>query len=195
MPIAADARNDFPPMETARLVLSPGTADDAAVLFPHVHGEVGREVTDSLRWDGPNTVADMVSFLARHESGTFANGGFIWLLRDRTGELTGKPKQAIGTIGLEAGAQEDECEIGYWLAPPHWGQGLMAEAIIAVGRLAFTAGYRLIEAAVYVHNVRGCALVEKLGFHKDELIKGYVIKRGVPRDAYRYVVTEATLIS
>ncbi|MDJ0959074.1 MAG: GNAT family protein [Acidimicrobiia bacterium] len=193
MAIAPDARNEYPPIETDRLVLSPGTADDAGVLFPHVHGDAGREVTDTLIWDGPDAVDDLVEFFALHMSSTFAQGGFHWLLRDRTGELTGGRGQAIGSIGLEPGAQADECAIGYWLAPPFWGKGLMGEAIVAVSQLAFSAGYELIEATVFVHNGRGCALVEKLGFRKDKRVTDYAIKRGVPRDAYRYVATESTL--
>jgi ribosomal-protein-alanine N-acetyltransferase len=193
MAIAPDALFDFPPVVTPRLELSPGTSDDAAVLFPHVHGEKGRQVTDTLIWDGPDTVEDLVSFFELHKTSTFAEGGFHWLLRDRTGDLTNRPGEALGAIGLEEGAGEDECEIGYWLTPPYWGQGLMAEAIVAISDLGFRKGYRLVEADVYVHNTRGRGLVEKLGFRRDKLIKNYVVKRGVPTDAYRYVVTENEL--
>jgi ribosomal-protein-alanine N-acetyltransferase len=193
MAIAPDAYFDFPPMVTPRLELSPGTSDDAVVLFPHVHGENGRQVTDTLMWDGPDAVDDMVGFFELHKTSTFAEGGFHWLLRDRTGDLTGRPGEALGAIGLEEGAREDECEIGYWLAPPYWGQGLMAEAIVAISDLGFKKGYRLVEADVYVHNTRGRGLVEKLGFRRDKLIENYVVKRGVPTDAYRYVVTENEL--
>ena len=193
MAIAPDAYFDFPPMVTPRLELSPGTSDDAVVLFPHVHGENGRQVTDTLMWDGPDAVEDMVSFFELHKTSTFAEGGFHWLLRDRTGDLTGRPGEALGAIGLEEGAREDECEIGYWLAPPYWGQGLMAEAIMAISDLGFKNGYRLVEADINVHNTRGRALVEKLGFRRDKLIENFVVKRGVPTDAYRYVVTENQL--
>ena len=189
MAIAPDAHFDFPPVVTPRLELSPGTSDDAAVLFPHVHGENGRQVTDTLIWDGPDTVEDMVSFFELQETSTFAEGGFHWLLRDRAGDLTGRPGEALGAIGLEEGATEDECEIGYWLAHPYWGKGLMAEAIVAISDLGFKKGYRLVEADVYVHNTRGHGLVEKLGFRRDKLIRNFVVKRGVPTDAYRYVVT------
>jgi RimJ/RimL family protein N-acetyltransferase len=51
----------------------------------------------------------------------------------------------------------------------------------------------MVEADVYVHNTRGRGLVEKLGFRQDKLIENYVTKRGVPTDAYRYVVTEKDL--
>jgi ribosomal-protein-alanine N-acetyltransferase len=193
MAIAPDACFDFPPIMTPRLELSQGTSDDAVVLFPHVHGENGRQVTDTLIWDGPDAVADLVSFFELHKISTFAEGGFQWLLRDRTGYLTGRPGEALGAIGLEEGTREDVCEIGYWLAPPYWGQGLMAEAIVAISDLCFNNGYRLVEADVYVHNTRGRGLVEKLGFRRDKLIENYVVKRGVPTDAYRYVVTKNEL--
>ena len=65
----------------------------------------------------------------------------------------------------------------------------MAEAIVAICDLGFKKGYRLVGADVYVHNSRGRGLVEKLGFRRDKLIKNFVVKRGVPTDAYRYVVT------
>jgi RimJ/RimL family protein N-acetyltransferase len=69
----------------------------------------------------------------------------------------------------------------------------MAEAIMAISDLGFKKGYRLVEADVYVHNTRGRGLVEKLGFRRDKLIENFVVKRGVPTDAYRYVVTENEL--
>ena len=193
MPFAPDARNDLAPMATPRLELSFGRAEDAAVLFPHVHGAEGRPVTDMLRWDGPDALEDLSRFLALHETGAFADDGFHWVLRDTTGELTGTMGKAMGSIGLEPGQDEDTSEIGYWLAPPYWGQGLMAEAIAAVSRLAFEHGYRTVSAYVYVHNTRGRSLVQKLGFRRDELIENYVIKRGVATNAYRYVVTESEL--
>ena len=100
MPIAPDARNDFPPIETPRLQLSFGTREDATILFPYVHGKEGRLVTDTLIWDGPDTVEDMSNFFALQETGTFAEHGFNWMLRDRTGELTGESGTTLASIGL-----------------------------------------------------------------------------------------------
>ena len=194
MPIAPDARNEFSPMETPRLVLSFGTPDDAEVLFPYVHGVKGRAVTDTLLWDGPDVVDDLAGYLAMHETGTFGEEGFHWLLRDLTGEFIGTRHQAMGSIGLTSGASDGECEIGYWLAPPYWGQGLMGEAITAVSQLAFSQGVGTVKAYVYVQNLRNRTLLEKLGFHQDGLIENYIEKRGVPTNAYRYVATESKLI-
>ncbi len=47
-------------------------------------------VTDTLLWDGPETVEDIARFFRNHTTGTFEPHGFHWLLRDRTGEITGK---------------------------------------------------------------------------------------------------------
>ncbi len=64
---------------------------------------------------------------------------------------TGKP---IGCIGLKTGnatdltERDDECELGYWLGVPYWGQGLMTEAAI---------GY-------YDGNNRSKRVQEKCGF-------------------------------
>ena len=180
-------------MVTARLELSKGTPDDAIALFPYVHGDEGRRVTDTLLWDGPDVVEDMTSFYELHETRTFAEHGFHWILRDRTGQLTNEGGTPLGSIGLEPGKDDEDCEIGYWLAPPYWGQGLMAEAIVAVAEMAFSQGYRAVRAYVYVQNVRNQKLLEKLGFSQAELVENYVVKRGVKTDAFLYFVTEAEL--
>ena len=83
-------------LKTERLELSFGTDQDARDLFPFVHGEPGRAVTDNLLWNGPETVEDIAVFLRKHTTGTFDPDGFSWLIRDRTGEFTGKVGQAMG---------------------------------------------------------------------------------------------------
>lgn len=50
---------------------------------------------------------------------------------------------AIGCIGLKFGEdsnldlQENECEIGFWIGVPFWGQGLIPEALREIIRHAF----------------------------------------------------------
>ena len=51
--------------------------------------------------------------------------------------------RAIGAIELKLNShtdmteKDDECELGYWLGKPFWGQGLMPEAVRALQRHAF----------------------------------------------------------
>ena len=53
--------------------------------------------------------------------------------------------RSVGSIGLMIGKQSDiglpndECEIGYWIGVPYWGQGLIPEAVRELQRRAFNA--------------------------------------------------------
>jgi len=189
MAIAADAINDTPVLVTPRLELSFGTAADADVIFPYVHGEAGRAVTDTLIWDGPEAPTELTAFFELHRTGTFAANGFHWLVRDRDGSLTGTTGHAIGAIGMRSTDDPDMCDIGYWLIPPLWGRGLMAEAIAVVVERAFGHwGFEAVGADVFSTNERSAALLLKLGFVRDGLMPDYNIKRGCPVDGVHYVL-------
>lgn len=174
-------------LETERLELSFGTDQDARDLFPFVHGEPGRKVTDSLLWNGPETVEDIAAFLRKHTTGTFDPDGFHWLLRDRTGEITGMEGQAMGSIGINQRGPVGRCDVGYWLAPPYWRQGLMSEALSAVVDHAFTnLGVVKLEADVFIGNSAGIALLERVGFSREGTVRRVHPKRGRWVDAHLY---------
>ncbi len=193
MVLAPDATNDTPVLPTARVEISFGTDEDAEQLFPFVHGEAGRAVTDTLVWDGPDTVEDLAGFLRMHATGTWRAHGCHWVLRDRDGSLTGTEQRAVGSIGLTRGATDEECDIGYWLAPPLWGRGLMAEAIVAVVGHAFGLGFSAVTADVFAFNERGCRVLERVGFERTELLPDAIVKRGRPIDVVRFRVTADAL--
>jgi RimJ/RimL family protein N-acetyltransferase len=80
----------------------------------------------------------------------------------------GKP---IGSVGLHLKGstdmtdREDECELGYWLGKPFWGQGLIPEAARELLRHAFeTLGMRAVWCGYYEGNVKSKRVQEKLGF-------------------------------
>ena len=81
---------------------------------------------------------------------------------------TGSP---IGCIGLKTGDatdmtdRDDECELGYWLGVPFWGQGLMTEAAKELIRHAFEdCGMRKVWCGYYDGNERSKRVQEKCGF-------------------------------
>ena len=81
---------------------------------------------------------------------------------------TGKP---IGCIGLKTGTAtdltecDDECELGYWLGVPYWGQGLMTEAVKEMVRHAFEdCGMMKIWVGYYDGNNRSKRVQEKCEF-------------------------------
>lgn len=186
---APDATNSSV-LNTERLELSFGDDSDAERLFGFVHGEAGRSVTDFLLWDGPEDVEEMAGYFRRHRSGTFVPHGFHWLVRDRTGALTGSEGAAMGSIGIDQRGPVGRCSLGYWLAPPYWGQGVMPEALAAVIQHGFgTLGVVKFEAEVFEGNTRSVALLERLGFRKEGRIRLAQYKRGRWIDELVYGLT------
>ena len=94
--------------------------------------------------------------------------------------LSGKEAYAVclKTDGRAAGAVElklnghtdmtdrdDECEIGYWLGKPLWGQGIMPEAVREMLRHAFEdIGMAKVWAGYYEGNTKSKRVQEKCGF-------------------------------
>ena len=82
-----------------------------------------------------------------------------------------KDNKAIGSIGLKLKGntdmtdREDECELGYWLGKPFWGQGFIPEAGAELLRHAFEdLGMRAVWCGYYDGNLKSKRVQEKLGF-------------------------------
>jgi len=60
---------------------------------------------------------------------------------------------------------DDECELGYWLGKPYWGQGIMPEAGKELIRRAFEdLGMNKIWCGYYDGNIKSKRAQEKMGF-------------------------------
>lgn len=182
-------------LRTPRLELSFGTDADAAALFPYVHGAMGRPVTKYLLWDGPETVEDIASFFRKHTTGTFVPHGFHWVIRDRTGEISGAEGEPMGSIGISQRGPIGRCSLGYWLAPPYWGKRVGSEAARAVVDHGFNSlGVVKFEAEVFTDNPRSAALLESIGFVEEGLIRLAQHKRRGWIDEYVFGMTRHDLI-
>ena len=78
---------------------------------------------------------------------------------------------AIGAVELKLNGhtdmteRDDECELGYWLGKPFWGQGLMPEAAAELIRRGFEdLGMHAIWCGYYDGNAKSKRVQEKLGF-------------------------------
>ena len=79
--------------------------------------------------------------------------------------------KAIGSICLKLNGQtdmtnqDDECELGYWLGKPFWGQGFMPEAAKEILRHAFEdIGMTKVWVGYYEGNIKSKRVQEKCGF-------------------------------
>ena len=79
--------------------------------------------------------------------------------------------KAIGAIELKLNGhtdmtdRDDECEMGYWLGKPFWGQGIMPEAVKEMLRHAFEdLGMQKVWIGYYEGNTKSKRVQEKCGF-------------------------------
>ena len=86
-------------------------------------------------------------------------------------EIGGRDGKAIGAIELKLNGhtdmtdRDDECELGYWLGKPYWGQGIMPEAAKEMLRHAFEdCGMEKVWCGYYEGNTKSKRVQEKCGF-------------------------------
>ena len=157
--------------------LRPWTADDKPSLVRYANN---RKIWLNLRdaFPHPYTEDSADAFLAmvgRQDPVTF----FAMATDD----------EAIGGIGVSLGVDVHRrtAELGYWLAEPYWGRGIVSEAIVAFTDFAFDQFELVrIHAEPYAHNPASCRVLEKAGFVAEGLMRSNAIKDGVLVDQWMY---------
>lgn len=77
--------------------------------------------------------------------------------------------------------------IGYWIAPPYRGQGIMSRVVDIYSNWLFqNTGLVRIEAYVFAHNKASARVLEKAGFEREGLLRKKYLKNGVLTDAFLY---------
>ena len=81
--------------------------------------------------------------------------------------------------------------LGYWMGAPHAGKGHMTRAVAAAVRFGFsTLRLHRIEAACLPENTASQALLERNGFQREGLARGYLRISGAWRDHLLYALVE-----
>lgn len=94
----------------------------------------------------------------------------------------------VGTVGLRAIHDGwGTAEIGYWLAPDHWGEGYATAAATLVTEYAF-AERRLAKlwARVVATNSGSRRVLERVGFEEEARLREHAFVDGERVDVYRY---------
>jgi RimJ/RimL family protein N-acetyltransferase len=128
----------------------------------------------------PYTEADADSWIAKrigHTKRVGKEGSFA--IRHHQGVFIG----AVGADNFEPGLTH-WAEIGYWLARPFWGQGIMTDVVRAYVRYAFDELHviRLI-AHVLEFNAASARVLEKNGFKLEGSFRKHFMKDGELLDA------------
>lgn len=99
--------------------------------------------------------------------------------------------EAIGAAGLHAQTDiyEKNMELGYWLAEPFWGQGLMTRVVHQMVDYAFrTFPIARVYARPFGTNRASQRVLEKAGFTLDAKLVQTLFKNGEFIDEYIYAI-------
>ena len=144
-------------LTTERLILRPWSEDDAADLYelacsPNVGPPAG--------WMPHQNCEESLEIIRK-----VLNGIECYAVCRKA------DRRAIGAIELKLRghtnltAREDECELGYWLGEPFWGQGLIPEAAEELLRRAFEDLHMTtVWCGYYDGNEKSKRVQEKVGF-------------------------------
>ena len=144
-------------METNRILLRPWRDDDAEVLFKYASDP---EVGPRAGWPPHQSVEESLEIIR-----TVFGMETMWAVEWKE---TGEP---IGCVGYLPAASsnlqidEDQCEVGYWIARPYWGKGICTEALqLVVDHCFNNKGFTILWGDYFLDNPASGRVMEKCGF-------------------------------
>ena len=118
-------------LQTNRLILRPWQENDAEALYKYARNP---NIGPIAGWPPHTSIENSREIIKTVLS---APENYAVVLKETN--------EAVGSIGImterseihSARMTDDECEIGYWIGEPYWGQGLIPEAINELLQYAF----------------------------------------------------------
>jgi ribosomal-protein-alanine N-acetyltransferase len=154
--------------------LTPLVAEDTQYIFPLMADAEVMAFWDVGEIDDPDVIANIVEGQVEE----MAEGRAIYWAMRALGD-----DQFFGTCDLsEIDRRHHRAEVGFMLGREAWGQGYALEAMQAVLAYAAASGLRRLLARSHLGNRRSDALLEKLGFEEEGMLRGHVLRDGERRD-------------
>ncbi|MEH6939252.1 GNAT family N-acetyltransferase [Bacillus sp. JJ664] len=169
----------FPILETSRLMLIEIESKHLDVIYQIFSNEDVTKYYGMSPFTNESQAKVMIeSFRIRFEN----KQGLRWGILDK------ETNHLIGTIGLNnLLLSSKRTEIGYDLLPTFWGNGIMSEAINEVITYCFeTLSLFRIGAVIFPENIASMKVIEKLGFQKEGLLRGYIYQNEESHNVFVY---------
>lgn len=165
------------PIDTVRFTVRLITEADVADLLA-MNGDP--EVTRYLPYATWQTVADGEAWFGRMRTLHEAGDALQYVIVDKASG------RCIGSCLLFRFVEgSGRAELGYALARAHWGKGVMHEALTAlIGEAFATYGLRRLEAEVNPLNLPSGALLGRLRFTREGLLRQRWVVRGQANDVH-----------
>ena len=166
-----------------RISLTEIRPEDQEDVFAHLQQ---REVSRyTLLMPFPYTQEHAAEWLARVTAPGFNQPQTLWAIRNET-------QRFIGVVELapEEPPFTHVAEIGYWLARPYWGQGIMTAIVKTLVAYAFRdPNIVRIYAPVFAANIGSSRVLEKAGFNVEApLMRKKCFRDGQFHDGKQYAL-------
>ncbi|MEO3428178.1 GNAT family N-acetyltransferase [Pelagibius sp. CAU 1746] len=172
-------------LDTEHLILRPFEAEDAEAVQGYVGlWEVARMTSRIPHPYPPGAAAE---WIAGHQSQRDSGQEHTFCL-----VLKGANDQPIGAASLRF-LEKGNWEIGYVLAPDHWGRGLATEAAKALVVLGFEKlGAEALQSGHFADNPASGRVLEKTGFAANGIARQWSEARQDFVDSNRFLLTRET---
>jgi RimJ/RimL family protein N-acetyltransferase len=139
-------------IDTPRLILrAPMRGDVPAIAALADNKAIAEKLA---RLPSPYTRADAIAFVEI----------FAQRADERPFAITKQAGEFLGVVGFSY-AMGQHPELGYWLGEPHWGKGIMSEAVKGLLEAAQATGlYPAVRARALQSNAQSIHVLEKAGF-------------------------------
>ena len=155
-------RDDVFRLETRRLWLRWPRLSDAQAIIRLAGDRIIADMTAKIPHPYPPDAADRFIFQARQDN---ADGYALTLAVTPKS----KPNTLIGVIGIVREETSGLLQLGYWLGQPHWGQGLMTEAVQTAVCAFFTiTPHDVLLASTRIVNPASQRILAKCGFEFEQ---------------------------
>lgn len=150
--------------------LKPIQAHDAIDLFPLIYKS---KVTDTICWDGPDSLDTFKEGLAEREKQVQAGKIHLFtIIEKQTGHK-------VGSIDVRPYEQDFIGDMGLWIGETYHGKGYGTMAVSLILDYAFNElNMEKVEAKIFVGNQQSKRIFEKNGFKCEGTIRKCVLKNG-----------------
>ncbi len=179
----------FPPLPTARLLLRPLHAGDAAEVHRLVNDWAVVRMLSRLPFPYPRRLTDdwIASTARQMEAGT----GYHLAI---TGEDAGR-EMVVGCVGLRLDGKPRTASLGFWVGRRFWGHGVATEAADAACRWALaTLPIDRLVAHVAEDNLASAAVLRRIGFRDVGRGRERFLARGGEHPVVRFEATRADVV-
>lgn len=160
----------IPELKTERLILNRIEKTDHTNIY---HGLSHPEVIKyyGVSYTSLEAVKEQMDWYENLEK---SRSGMWWAIREKAG------LDFIGAIGINDYQKEHKkAELGFWLVPEFWGQGIIREAGFTVIEFVFNElKLHRLEAYVETKNISSAKTLGKLGFIHEGRMRDYELKDG-----------------